>query len=304
MMRNKSLNMALTGKRVLITGAARGIGAAVAKRLYEKGAVVSLVGLEVDELKKVAEELGSNAIYFEADVSDKAAMDAAVDKTASVFGGLDVVIANAGIYHVSPLTGDSSEGVERTLNVNLFGVLNTLNATLPYIKRSKGYVMTVASMAALTHGPLMGAYAASKAAVEALTDSLRIELAGEGVDVGCAYFGAIDTDLVRGGKMNQALSKMEEMVPEFVRKPAPLSEAVDVIERGITKRSKRVWAPRWLGAFLLLRGFAQPVLEWRLVHDYRTRDALAISHEEVRRGTKQDTSMGVASLSTKENTTT
>lgn len=286
----------IKGKRVLVTGAARGIGAAVAKRLHDQGAKVSLVGLEALQLERIANELGDGAMYFEADVSDKKAVANAVDKTVEVFGGLDVVIANAGIYHVSPLSGVDPEGIERTLNVNLFGVWNTLHACLPHLRESKGYVLTVASMAALTHGPLMGAYAASKAAVEALTDSLRIELRAEGVGVGCAYFGAIDTDLVKGGKMHPALSKVEAMVPDFIRKPAPLSDAVDVIEKGIQRRSARMWAPRWLGAFLLLRGAAQPILEWRLAGDYRLKDALALSYQEANRGPLKDSTLGVAGL--------
>lgn len=286
----------IKGKRVLVTGAARGIGAAVARRLHEQGAKVALVGLEVLQLERIANELGEGAIYFEADVSDKAAIESAVDQVVGSFGGLDVVIANAGIYHVSPLSGVAPEGIERTLNVNLFGVWNTLYSCLPHLRESKGYVLTVASMAALTHGPLMGAYAASKAAVEALTDSLRIELSAEGVGVGCAYFGAIDTDLVKGGKMHPALSKMELMVPDFVRKPAPLSDAVDVIERGIQRRSSRMWAPRWLGAVLLLRGVAQPLLEWKLAGDYRLKNALAISYQEASSVSSKDSALGVAVL--------
>ena len=142
----------LVGKRVLITGAARGIGEAIATRLHSKGALVSLVGLEVDKLDSIANTLGERALSFEADVSDKEAINAAVEKTVAVFGGLDVVVANAGIYHVSPLSEVSSSAIERTLDVNLYGVWHTLHATLPHIKKSKGYVLTVASMAALTHG--------------------------------------------------------------------------------------------------------------------------------------------------------
>ncbi|OUR89168.1 hypothetical protein A9Q81_22310 [Gammaproteobacteria bacterium 42_54_T18] len=286
----------LVGKRVLITGAARGIGEAIATRLHSKGALVSLVGLEVDKLDSIANTLGERALSFEADVSDKEAINAAVEKTVAVFGGLDVVIANAGIYHVSPLSEVSSSAIERTLDVNLYGVWHTLHATLPHIKKSKGYVLTVASMAALTHGPLMGAYAASKAAVEALTDSLRIELREEGVGVGCAYFGAIDTDLVAGGHMHPALSKIMQVIPDFVQTPAPLSDAIDVLERGIRRRSNRIWAPGWIAAALMLRGFAQPVLEWRMARSNKVKQGMSISYEEAKEGSLQDANLGVALL--------
>lgn len=286
----------IKGKRVFITGAARGIGEAVAKQLHRQGAHVALVGLEIDKLKATTNALGNRAICVEADVCDKEAVSKAVENTLKAFGGIDIVIANAGIYQVSPLSDVPSAAIERTLDVNLYGAWNTLHATLPHIKQNKGYVLTITSLAALTHGPLMGAYAASKAAVEALTDSLRIELQPEGVGVGCAYFGAIDTDLVQGGKQHQALAQMEQMMPKFIRQPAPLSEAVDVIEAGIKQRSARLWAPRWLGAFLLLRGFAQPLLEWRLAHDRRTADALAVAYDVSIRDSFQDHPLGVAML--------
>ena len=289
----------LTGKRVLITGAARGIGEAIAIRLHNKGALVSLVGLEAEKLDGIAEALGERALAFEADVSDKDAINAAVEKTVAAFGGLDVVIANAGIYHVSPLSGASSNAIERTLDVNLYGVWHTLHATLPHIKKSKGYVLTVASMAALTHGPLMGAYAASKAAVEALTDSLRIELSDEGVGVGCAYFGAIDTDLVTGGHMHPALSKIMQALPEFVQKPAPLSDAIDVLERGILERSNRIWAPGWIAAVLMFRGIAQPLLEWRMARSNKVKKGILLSYDDVKEGGGQDASLGVALLASK-----
>lgn len=287
-------------KRIFITGAARGIGAAVAKRLHQQGAYVALVGLEVERLKAIADELGERAIYFEVDVSDKNAVQNAATGTVSAFGRIDIVIANAGIYQVSPLTNAASSAIERTLNVNLYGVWNTLHATLPEIQKNKGYVLTITSMAALTHGPLMGAYAASKAAVEALTDSLRIELKPENVGVGCAYFGAIDTDLVQGGKQHPALAKMEKMMPAFIRTPAPLAEAVDVIEAGIRDRSARIWAPRWLSAVFLLRGAMQPLLEWRLAHDKRTGEALILSHEISSQNSVQDHPLGVARLATEK----
>ncbi|MBV1919566.1 MAG: SDR family NAD(P)-dependent oxidoreductase [Pseudomonadales bacterium] len=289
----------LDGKRVLITGAARGIGEAIAKRLHSKGALVSLVGLEIEKLDSIADTLGERAISFEVDVSDKEAVNAAVEKTVAVFGGLDVVIANAGIYHVSPLSGVPSSAIERTLDVNLYGVWHTLHATLPHIKKSKGYVLTIASMAALTHGPLMGAYAASKAAVEALTDSLRIELREDGVGVGCAYFGAIDTDLVVGGHRHPALSKIMQVIPAFIQKPAPLSDAIDVLEQGIRLRSSRIWAPGWIAAALMFRGIAQPILEWRMARSNKVKQAVSISYKEAKGGVIQDTGLGVALLAPK-----
>lgn len=264
----------VAGKVVLITGAARGIGAATARRLHRRGARVALVGLEPALLKALAAELGEGAAWFESDVSDPQALRRAITAAAKHFGGIDVVIANAGICELVPLAEASPRQVVRTLDVNLLGVWHTLHAALPYVIEREGYVLNVASMAALTHGPLMGAYAASKAAVEALTDSLRVEMSTRGVAVGCAYFAMIDTDLARTGLAHPAAAALADMMPSFLRTPASLDAAVDVIERGIRRRAARIWAPPWLGAFLLLRGVVQPLLEWNLCRDRRLAAAM------------------------------
>lgn len=282
------------GKVVFITGAARGIGAALAKRLHARGAKVVVVGLEPELLETLADGLGKNALWIEADVTDAEAMALAARQAAEAFGGIDVVVANAGILHVGSVADSLPRQFERTLNVNLMGVWHTLRATLPYVIARKGYVLNIASLAALGHGPLMGAYAASKAAVDALSDSMRIELAPRGVGVGCAYFGAVDTDLVQGSRKHPAMAALEKLSPRFIGAEITLSDAVDVIEQGIRRRSARIWAPRWVGAFLLLRGFAQPLLEWRTKGDQRLSDALDLAMPAVGVAQAQDDVLGTA----------
>jgi NAD(P)-dependent dehydrogenase (short-subunit alcohol dehydrogenase family) len=156
------------------------------------------------------------------------------------------------------------EQVERALEVNLMGVWRTNRAVIEQIVARRGYLLNIASLAAASHGPLMGPYAASKAGVEALTDSLRAETAPSGARVGCAYFGFIDTDLVRASFAHPSSQVLEDMLPSFVSTPAPLSAAVDAIERGVARRSARVWAPRYVGAALALRGVLQPLTELRM----------------------------------------
>ena len=264
----------INGRTVLITGAARGIGAETAVRLHEGGANVALVGLEPELLEHLAARLGDRAAWFEADVTDAAAVERAVAGAVQRFGGVDVAVANAGIHFVGSVTGAPIEGLRRVLDVNLGGVLNTVRAAAPHVVARRGYLLNVASLAAASHAPLMGAYAASKAGVEALTDSLRQDLRPAGAHVGCAYFGFIDTDLVRGGMDHPSSRTLESMLPGFVRRPVPVSAAVDAIERGILRRSARVWAPRYLGPALALRGVLQPLFEQRVVHDRRLRRAL------------------------------
>jgi NAD(P)-dependent dehydrogenase (short-subunit alcohol dehydrogenase family) len=254
----------VNGRTVFITGAARGIGAATAERLHAKGANVALVGLEPQRLEELAARLGDRVACFEADVTDYDALERAVSGTIERFGALDVAIANAGLAFPGALATAPIEQVERTLAVNFLGVWRTDRAVIGHIVERKGYLLNIASMAALTRAPLMGAYTATKAGVEGLTDSLRMETYPSGARVGCAYFGFIDTDLVRASFAEAPVARLNGKLPSFVSKPAPLSKAVDAIERGVRERAARVWAPRWVGAALPLRGLLQPLTERRV----------------------------------------
>jgi NAD(P)-dependent dehydrogenase (short-subunit alcohol dehydrogenase family) len=294
MSRNPSPPYNVSGRTVFITGAARGIGAGAARRLHDKGANVALVGLEPERLQALAKELGDRAIALEADVTDFEALQRAVDATVERFGGIDVGIANAGIAYTGPLATAPVEQVERTLAVNFLGVWRTDRALIAHIKERKGYLLNIASLAAATHAPLMGPYAAAKAGVEALTNSLRIETAPSGARVGCAYFGFIDTDLVRASFAQPSAQMMNGRAPSFIRNPAPLSKAIDAIEQGVERRADRLWAPRWVGAVLTLRGLLQPLTERQIAKDEaRLVESLRVS-ETSQESSTQDPLLGVA----------
>jgi NAD(P)-dependent dehydrogenase (short-subunit alcohol dehydrogenase family) len=249
----------LSGRRVLITGAARGIGAATARRLYERGARVVLAGIEPDALARTAAQCG-DALAVVCDVRDREQVDAAVEGAVEHLRGLDVVVANAGVAAQLPLIGGDPEVFERTIEVNLLGVYYTLRAAGEHIAHERGYALAIASLAAAVHPPLLGAYSASKAGVEALADTLRIELAPSGARVGVGYFAELDTDMVRQGFGTAAAQRMAD-----VRRPgmrvAPLEAGIDAIERGIARRSRRVVAPRWVAPVLQTRMLAQRVIE-------------------------------------------
>ncbi len=253
----------MRGRTAFITGAARGIGAATAERLHARGANVALVGLEPERLQANAAALGERAIALEADVTELAALEACVAQTVERFGGIDVAVANAGVSYTGTLATAPVEQVERTLAVNLLGVWRTDRAVAAEIIRSRGYILNIASLSAITHTPMMGPYTTAKAGVEAFSDALRIELAAHGAAVGCAYFGFLDTDLVKAGFALPSARRMSERLPGFLVNPAPLSTAIDAIERGVGGRSARVWAPRWVGPMLYLRGLLQPLTERR-----------------------------------------
>jgi NAD(P)-dependent dehydrogenase (short-subunit alcohol dehydrogenase family) len=267
---------ALRGKRVLITGAARGIGAALAKRLGERGARVALIGLEADELEAVARASGQTP-WAECDVSDRAQVDRSVAAMVRALGGLDVVVANAGVAAQLPLLGGNPEVFERHLSVNVLGVYYTFRAAGPHIEHREGYALAISSLAAALHPPLLGAYSASKAAVEAMSNSLRIELAGSGARVGVAYFAELDTDMTRRGFGTAAAAKIAKAGP--FTQVAPLALGVDALERGIARRSRRIVAPWWVSALLPFRMPAQRVVE-RLMGGSKVEEALHVARTE------------------------
>ena len=149
---------------------------------------------------------------------------------------------------------------ERTVQVNLLGVYYTLRATAPHIAHERGYALAVSSLAAAVHPPLLGAYCASKAGVEALGNALRSELRSSGARVGVAYFGELETDMTRRGFATEAAAKMTRRGGPFTR-VTPLEVGIDAIERGIARRSRRVVAPRWVGSVLPIRMFVQRLVE-------------------------------------------
>ena len=290
----------IAGRTVLVTGAARGIGAGAAERLHARGANVALDGLEPALLEERAARLGERASFHEADVTDLGALERAVEDTISRFGGIDVAIANAGIAFSGGLATAPVEQVERTLAVNLLGVWRTDRALIAEIERRQGYLLNISSLSAVAHAALMGPYTAAKAGVEALTDALRMEARPSGARVGCAYFGFIDTDLVRASFAARSTSGLIDSMPGFMRRAAPLERAIDTIERGVVRRADRVWYPRWAGAMIALRGVTQPLSERRVFGEpERLRVAMREAAEEAR---SQDPILGVAANATAERT--
>ena len=255
----------LEGRRVFITGAARGIGAATARRLHERGAKVALAGIEPDLLAATAAECG-DAPWAECDVSDRSQVEGAVELAAERLGGLDVAMANAGIAAQLPIIGGDVEVFEKTISVNLLGVYYTLRAAGPHIAHPNGYALAVSSLGAAIHLPLMGAYSAAKAAVEAMANSLRIELRNSGARVGVAYFAELETDMTSRGFGTQAAQQVFAK-RRLRRRPAPLSAAIDAIEHGIAHRSRRVASPRYVGPLLPIRMLAQRVVEAAIPRD-------------------------------------
>ncbi|MEV0296657.1 SDR family NAD(P)-dependent oxidoreductase [Nocardia sp. NPDC050710] len=248
----------VAGRKVLITGAARGIGAALARQLHAHGASVALLGLEPNQLAEVAAECG-DAPWRYCDVGDPAQVERVVGTLVAELGGLDVVVANAGVAKQLALLGGDPSVLEQTLTVNVLGVYYTLRAAGPHICHPGGYALIVSSLAAAVNLPLAGAYSASKAGAEVLGHTLRNEIRHTGAKVGVAYFAELDTDMTTRGFGTAAARSI--LGRSTVSGVAPLGPAIDAVERAIARRKRQVVAPWWVAAVLPVRPIAQRVID-------------------------------------------
>ncbi|MEV4560101.1 SDR family oxidoreductase [Kitasatospora sp. NPDC049285] len=236
----------LSSQVVVVTGAARGLGALMARKLSEQGAKVALLGLEPAELKAVAARCGEHATAWEADVTDLDALTETAARIKERYGRIDTVVANAGIALGGPMLDSDHRTYSRVIEVNLLGSVATARAFLPALAESRGYLLQIASLAALTPAPLMSAYCASKAGVESFAHALRAEVAYQGVKVGVGYLSWTDTDMVRGADQDAVLRQMRAKLPWPANKTYPIEPAVDRLVAGIGRRSAHVYAQAWL----------------------------------------------------------
>ncbi|PXY34602.1 short-chain dehydrogenase [Prauserella coralliicola] len=255
------LSGSVKGRVVLITGAARGIGAGLAERLAADGAKVALVGLEAAEQQKVADRIGPAAKSWEADVTSWDDLEQATKGVVDHFGGIDIVIANAGIASTGFVRSVDPTAFEKVIEVDLLGVWRTFRVTMPHVLERKGYLLAISSLAAITHAPGMANYAAAKAGVEAFCNSLRAEVAHFGVKVGVAHPTWIKTDLVESADSHPVFGKLRAGMPGLIGKTYPLDVALDCIEAGVKRRARTIHVPRWVGGLKLIRAFLPPIIE-------------------------------------------
>jgi NAD(P)-dependent dehydrogenase (short-subunit alcohol dehydrogenase family) len=267
----------LNGKVALVTGGARGIGYATARQMHMRGASVAVVDLDPDQTREAAERIGPRAIGIAADVTDQEAITQAATETVERFGGIDVVVASAGIAPptVTTVRTVPPEEWERVVEINLLGAWRTVHATLPQISERGGQIVFLGSIYSFANGLLASPYAVTKAAVEALGRALRAELAPFGASATVAYFGWVETDLVKGALDSQdGGSKLQEAMPSFVLKRITPDVAAAALVRALEQRAPRVFAPRWWRYVAALRGVLGPLMDRGAERDARVADAI------------------------------
>ncbi|PUE16904.1 short-chain dehydrogenase/reductase [Limnohabitans sp. MMS-10A-178] len=243
----------LTDRVVLITGAASGIGAATALELVAQGGIPVLVDCDAEPLEQMAQRCGPQTLYWVADVTQLQTMQEVVDKTISKLGRIDIVFANAGVAAFGPVAYIDPEAWRRCIEVNVLGVFNTIRAALPAIMQQRGYVLINASSSSFAHPPVMSAYAASKSAVEAMGNSLRIEMAAHGVGVGVVHAGWVRTPLVTEGALHPGFVRLRATMPGPMNSETSPEETARVIVQGMLQRKRRIWVPAWLKILFALR---------------------------------------------------
>jgi NAD(P)-dependent dehydrogenase (short-subunit alcohol dehydrogenase family) len=241
------------GQVVLITGAASGIGAATALEVLAQGGVPVLVDCDAEPLSAMAARCGSAVLHWVADVTDLPAMEQVVAQTLAHHGRIDVVFANAGVAAFGPVALVDPQAWKRCIEVNVFGVFNTVRAALPAVTQARGYVLINASVSAFAHPPVVSAYAASKSAVEAMGNSWRIELASHGVDVGVVYAGTVRTPLLTEGALHPGFVRLHGATPALLNRETSPQDAARAIVRGMQARKGRIWIPGWVRILYALR---------------------------------------------------
>jgi len=214
--------MELKGRVVLITGAGRGIGRALAHAFAAAGAKVALLGKTKKNLLEVQKELkdsGAATVVLAADVSDEGAVSRAVAAAEQQLGPVDVLVNNAGIFALAPVEKMDTVAFDRMLAVNLRGPFLMSRAVLPGMKsRERGHIVNISSTAGRRGFAGGGAYCASKFGLAGLTEAMRYEARASNVRVTCVYPSTVNTDLVKKSGM--------DLAPERAIQPEDVANAI------------------------------------------------------------------------------
>jgi len=212
--------MGTTGRVAVVTGAASGMGLAIARKLAARGDRIGLLDLQGDAARQAAEDLrasGGQAAAAEVDVTDRAAVDAALDKIRAELGPIEIMVTSAGLDAFERFTDISVESWERILAVNLTGTFHCVQSAVPdMIEAGWGRIVTISSSSAQSGAPRMAHYVAAKGGVIGLTRALALELARKGITVNTITPGMIDTPMLRGAAAGGAIGDLDKVAPMAV----------------------------------------------------------------------------------------
>jgi NAD(P)-dependent dehydrogenase (short-subunit alcohol dehydrogenase family) len=254
----------MTQPVAVVTGAASGIGLAVTRQLARTHRV-ALLDINGETAQQAAKDIGGTAIALRCDITDPDSVAAAVQAVVEKFKAIDVAVSSAGVGPVGAVRHLDPSVLATVLDVNVTGNWRFIRACLPHLIASRGYILGVASAAAIFSPPGEGMYAASKAGLEALLDVVRVEVAHLGVGVGIAYPMFIDTPMVRDADREHAdFARTRARLPGAAGKTFPVSLAADRIVHGIQRRQRQVFIPGSLRLQYLLRGFLPGLLDRKL----------------------------------------
>ncbi len=244
----------------MVTGAARGLGAALAGELARRGARPALLGHDRPGLEAVAAALPTPALAVEVDVTDAQALEDAAREVRGRLGRPSAVVANAGIAEGGTFATSDPAAWRQVVEVNLTGSAHTARAFLPDLIATRGYFLQVASLAALGATPMLSAYCASKAGVEAFAHSLRAEVAHQRVAVGIAYPTWTDTDMIRDAERYAAVHGLRARMPPPLRAVHPVEAVADRLARAVERRRPAVCVPGSLRLLQITRPAVPPVV--------------------------------------------
>ena len=246
--------MIIKDKVILVTGASGGIGRAVARILAGRGAKLSLVARSLEPMQGLASELkeaNPEIIAIRADVTKRAEVEIAVSSTIERFGGLDIIVNNAGIAYFGRLESMKMSDFEKIVAVNIFGLLNVTQASLPHLKKAKGMIVNISSGLSKRALPFLSAYGGTKSLVDALSDGFRMELKDYGIRVLNYCPPETDTDFARN-----ALRESGGVETGSGRKIARVDDVSRRIVSAIIREKREVVE----GKFLKIMNFFAPTL--------------------------------------------
>lgn len=254
--------MELKGAIVAVTGASRGIGAAVATAVAARGARVGLIARSAGDLDAVLDGVGTEGVAVTADVADRTATIEALARIEASVGPIDVLVANAGIGAYGPFVDIPYEELERVVDVNVLGTMYAIRAVLPgMVQRGRGHVVTIGSIAGRIGSPFEAVYSATKFAGVGLTEALAVEVAPYGIEVSLVNPGVVATEFgnARGHPYDRD-------------RPKPISaEAVaGAVVAAIERDAAETYVPRSFRGAVVTRHLLPPLFRWGTARSFRT----------------------------------